>query len=89
MGQVRQWEVTNNPTAGPDVIQEEPLGTGPYLIQLTGASLGEEGMKINRHSNTTTQVSIAVPVTEFLVKKQASSPSPGGGKMALLSIARL
>lgn len=89
MGQGKRWEVTSSPSAGPGVRQEEPLGMWPHSVQLTGASFGEDGMKINRHSNTTTQESAAVPATEVLAKKQTPSPSPGGGKMALLSIARL
>lgn len=67
---------------------EETLGTCSHSVQFTGASLGEEGLKIHRHNNTT-KVSAVVPVTEVLAKKQAPSSSPGSGNMVLLGIARL
>lgn len=67
--------------------QEEPLGTWPHSVQFTGAILGEGGTKINRNSNTSTQVSSAVSAAEVLAKREAPFPSAGGGKMALLSIA--
>lgn len=63
---------------------EEPVlhSVGPM-----GTILGEEGLTINRHNNTTTQASAVFPTTEILAKTQAPSPSPGRGKMVLLSIA--
>lgn len=48
--------------------EKETLGTWSYSAQFTGASWGEEGLKIHRRNNTT-KVSVAVPVTEVLAEK--------------------